>query len=44
MTLAPTLAWVTEVRDGRYGFAHSHFDLAEGFLELGRRLADRSSA
>jgi len=39
--LAPTLAWVTEMRDGRFVFAHSHFDLAEGFLEFGRRLGAR---
>jgi hypothetical protein len=40
--LAATLAWVVEVRDGRYIFASSHFDMAEGFREMGRRLSDRS--
>jgi ketosteroid isomerase-like protein len=44
VTLAPTLAWVVEVRDGLYVFAHSYFDLAEGFLELGRRLGERATS
>jgi hypothetical protein len=43
VTLAPTLAWVIEVRDGRFVFAHSHFDVAQGFLEL-RRLASRAGS
>jgi ketosteroid isomerase-like protein len=39
VALAPLLAWVCEIRDGRYIYAHSHFDLAEAFLDMGRRLA-----
>ena len=37
--LTPTLAWVTQIRDGRFVFAHSHFDVSEGFHGMARRLA-----
>jgi ketosteroid isomerase-like protein len=41
--LAPLVAWVIKIRDGRYSYVHSHFDLAEGFLDMSRRLAGRAS-
>ena len=41
ISLAPTLVWVCEISEGRYVFAHSHFDIAEGFREMGSRLASR---
>jgi ketosteroid isomerase-like protein len=42
VTLETVLAWVTEIREGRYVFAHSHFAVGEGFEEMGRRLAQRA--
>jgi ketosteroid isomerase-like protein len=39
VALAPLVAWVTRIRDGRYVYAHSHFDVAEGFLDVARLLA-----
>jgi hypothetical protein len=42
LTLAPTLAWVVEVRDGQYIFASSHLGMAEGFREMSRQLGDPS--
>jgi len=39
VALAPLVAWVSRIRDGRYTYVHSHFDVAEGFLDVGRLLA-----
>jgi ketosteroid isomerase-like protein len=37
--LSPVLTWVCEIRDGRFVYAHSHFDFAEGFADMARVLA-----
>jgi ketosteroid isomerase-like protein len=42
VTLEAALAWVAEIRDGRYVFAHSHFEVGEGFEEMGRRIGQRA--
>jgi ketosteroid isomerase-like protein len=44
VTLAPLVAWVSKIRDGRYVYANSHFDIAEGFLDVGRLLASAGTA
>jgi hypothetical protein len=38
------LLWVCEIRDGLYVFARSHFEIADGFREMGTRLASRGRA
>lgn len=42
VTLEAVLARVAEIRYGRYVFAHSHFEVGEGFAEIGRRIGQRA--
>jgi ketosteroid isomerase-like protein len=39
VALAPLVALVSKIRDARYIYVRSHFDVAEGFLEVGRLVA-----
>ncbi len=41
VALEVLLGMVTEIRDGRYVFVHSHFDLQEAFRELAARIPAR---
>jgi ketosteroid isomerase-like protein len=44
IALAPLVALVSKIHDDRYVYVHSHFDLAEGFLDMGRRLDPAASS
>ncbi len=41
IVLTPVLTWVCEVRDGLYVYARSHFETADGFRDMGGRLASK---
>ena len=44
VALETLLGMVTEVRDGRYVFVHSHFELPEAFREFAARIPTRPTA
>jgi ketosteroid isomerase-like protein len=40
--LTPLMAWVSKIRNGRYFYVRSHFDVGEGFHEVGRLVSGRT--